>query len=153
MKSYQDADFSGWVWDRQSAVVREQLPALGAWGHPLVLKFCFKAYPTAHVFSVICVDCIEQGNHIYWRDGMGSESTLQNEILIICYNMDGFCHHYAYKISQIQKDKYYVIPLIPRVCISVESWNRMEVTRGWGKQELLFSNVEFLLGMMTRSRL
>lgn len=70
---------------------------------------------------------------------MGSESTLQNEILIIYYNMDGPCHHYAYKISQIQKNKYCVIPLIPRVGKSVESENRMEVTRGWGEQELLCS--------------
>lgn len=43
------------------------------------------------------------------------------------------------KISQIQKDKYCVIPLIPRVGKSVASENRMEVTRGWGKQELLFN--------------
>ena len=36
------------------------------------------------------------------------------------------------EISQSQKDKYRMIPLIPRVVKFTETENRMVVTRDWG---------------------
>lgn len=52
------------------------------------------------------------------------------------------------KISQIQKNKYCTIPLIPRTGKFIDIENKIKVTSCWGR-ELLFHR-SFLLGTMER---